>query len=122
MYGFQENSATGVIRGLVDGLSVPSSLTPFQTDFSTKYGTGQCPEEGEEIGYDTVKFGFDYVSGCGISLNRSSLINMCCQGATSCLSSGTVSTITSPSKYSNANGVPFLFNFSDGYIFPYCRW
>eukprot|EP01034_Spumella_vulgaris_P040624 gene40624-50259_t len=47
-----------------------------------------------------------------MNLNRSSLINLCCQGSSSC----TAGLSTGGTKYSDSTGLPLFLNFTEGYV------
>ena len=62
-----------------------------------------CPTKSlmGKLEHDAIEFGYDSAAGCILSLNRIELMNLCCQGMSSCSGS---------SPYTDPNtGVPYFF-------------
>lgn len=74
-----------------DGLTI---LQPSLKTLAT------CPTEStiDDFLSESVKFGYDSVTSCIVSLNRSELKKFCCEGVTSCGPSNSI--------FSQSTGVP----------------
>jgi hypothetical protein len=68
-----------------------------------------CPTSTtiNSFGEEVINFGYDMLTTCALSLNRSELKKLCCEGDTLCETS-------SDSIYSNPSGVPFFLSQTSG--------
>eukprot|EP01035_Chromulina_nebulosa_P017563 gene17563-23129_t len=93
------------------GLTYTSPVVKYSSSNSYNYGKGICPTSNDlnNLDYEAILFGYDRTSGCTIPLNREQLKSICLQGS----NSGTFAT----SPYTSvSNGIPYLFNFTEGYV------
>lgn len=118
LYGYLDGS-NDWIRELQDGYAVASSLGSFDISTPSAFGSGQCPTSdfsaapGIYNGLTKVEFGYDFTSGCTVSLTREEMVDFCCTGSDLCSAS-------SQSLYTSSNGIPYFFNVtSGGYIGAY---
>lgn len=93
--------------------ATPNSVLEQVGGFTIPLASGTCPTSTSTSTASPVLFGYDVSSGCTVSLNRTQLRNLCCQGAATGTGGDCPSTSTAYSPYSDpASGLPFLFNYS----------
>jgi len=94
-------STLNTIAEVAEGLQVASSLMPYSSADPSAFGTAQCPTSltGAQ---QTVGFGYDMASGCGLVLTRAQLKDLCCTNSDEC-------TPVSPSAYVHpTSGIPYF--------------
>eukprot|EP00600_Ochromonadales_sp_CCMP1393_P013967 CAMPEP_0175006020 /NCGR_PEP_ID=MMETSP0005-20121125/5631_1 /TAXON_ID=420556 /ORGANISM="Ochromonas sp., Strain CCMP1393" /LENGTH=591 /DNA_ID=CAMNT_0016261319 /DNA_START=427 /DNA_END=2199 /DNA_ORIENTATION=+ len=106
-----------VIESLVDGMTVPTALLSYDGSNPVDYGKSVCPQS-TAVATDnaqSVKFGYDLLSGCTVQLTREELLHMCCAGAGAACSD--VAGVAYSSPYSDAStGIPYMLNFVQRYV------
>lgn len=122
LYGTLDASGV-VIDESIDGFQVPSPIHSTSYIKEISNAPDGCPIDpvvsGVPLylsrGSTQVHFGYDIATGCNVYLNRSELINMCCEGQSNC--NAAYSSANSP--YTLSNGLPVFFNVSGGFIGAY---
>lgn len=122
LYGTLDPSGV-VIDESISGFEVPSPIRPPSYVTSLNNLPDGCPIDPAASGIPLylargsaqVHFGYDIATGCSVALNRSELINMCCEGQSNC----DTAYPNANSPYTLSNGLPVFFNVSGGYIGAY---
>ena len=112
-----------VIDESVIGFQVPSPIRPPSYVAGLYSAPDGCPIDPAASGIPLylargsaqVNFGYDIATGCSVALNRSELINMCCEGQSNC----DAAYPNANSPYALSNGLPVFFDISGGYIGAY---
>ena len=106
------NTSISYIGEYINGLTYLSSFSNYNYKDPSNSNKGNCPTK-DNIQYNiekSINYGYDFITGCTISLNRTEIKNLCCQGSSSCQASDI-------SEYSSiATGIPYIFNFTPGYV------
>ena len=122
LYGNLDASQV-VIDESISGFEVPSPIRPPSFITLLYDAPDGCPIDPAASGIPIylargsaqVHFGYDIATGCSLSLNRSELINMCCEGQSNC--DPMYPNANSP--YTLSNGLPVFLSISGGYIGAY---
>merc|ERR1711991_712465 len=76
-------STAGTIDAYVGGFKIPSPMALFGTSDQSiaAVNPSTCPESTQVPGSMQVPFGYDISTGCTLSLTRTQLQALCCEGS-----------------------------------------
>ena len=94
----------GTIDAYVGGFKIPSPIALFASSDQSMASSdppSTCPTSTQVPGSVQVPFGYDISTGCTLSLTRSELEALCCEGSSGC---------SGDSAFSDSTGLPYFYN------------